>query len=378
MSDIRRLNLSNSDPTTVSAVPREQYFIGQEKISDLDKMLKTLIKLPYWGPVYQAWEPFIIAYLRSGVAPALASTWSQPVAEKIEELGPRKSEYHDIFSEVLRMYRSSSVECFEGYQWSEIQQFVERIPVYIDNRRTINKFLFSSERYLSVLRKLVDNNDSVPYSTYLYRHCMVDDLEYTLISGNTQNQEIIAIMRDMQVKLDSYVNIFSDAFTQVCSFIGTTEGVYQWYTPKVKKLIVNAWKSSTDLTSNRTLITNKDVFSMPVWLSEQLTDYISSLPCTYTVQPDGVFILDSLEYALSPEANYSDVNMLYAFCIPKSYLKSFLDRLSQFYWDVKENRFVEQLLLMQRLQYQNSAEDVMHPDAYKESLKHRGFPVEDL
>lgn len=378
MSDIRRINLSSSTPVNVSAVPREQYFIGREKLTELDRMLKTLIDLPYWGPVYQAWEPFIIAYLRSGVAPDLASVWSQRVADKIEELGPKKSEYHDIFAEILRMNRSSSVECFEGYQWSEITKFVDRIPIYIDNRKMINKFLYSSERYLDILGKLTSNIVSFPYATYLYRHCMIPDLQGVFASGNSSRPEISAIMQEFRTKLDSYVKMFTDAFDQVCTFIGTTEDVYQWYTPKVKKIISNAWDSSMDLTSKRTLITNKDVFSMPVWLSEQLTDYVSSLPCTYTVQPDGVFILDALEYALSPDARYEDVNMLYAFCVPKSYLKSFLDKLSMFYWDVKENRFVEQLLLMQKLQYQNGKEDTMPPDLYRQSLISRGFPVEDL
>lgn len=367
MSDIRRISLDASKSHTVTSVPREQYLLGADRMEDLGKKIEVLLDMPYWGPIYQAWEPFLIAYLQSGVAPSFASSWLPKLRSKIEELGPRHSKYHNVFSELQRMYRSTSVECFAGYQWSEIENFVERIPVYIDNRRTINKFLFDKQRYTDLLTAMLAEPDKLPYAAYLYRHCMIEFIEYDT-----------ALLEKFQSLLNNYVGAFSESFDQVVEFVGETTDVYQWYTPEVKKIICNAWATTLDMTSKRKLITNTDVFNMPVWLSEQLTDYIASLPCTYTVQPDGVFILDALEYALDKSASMTDPAMIYAFCIPKDYVKSFADRLSQFYWDVKEGRFVQQLRAMESAQYQKGDSDVLPPDLYVTDLINRGFPVEGV
>lgn len=372
MSDIRRLSLDMDRVTNVTAVPKERYILGDERANALEKALPEIEKLPYWGPEYQAWEPFVTAYLQSGVVPSLAAVWLPKFSSKIEELGPSRSKFHRIYSEIQRMYKVSSTECFEGYSWEEIEEFVDWIPTYIDNRRVIYKFLFDETRYMDLLNSMLkvkgkeEYSANLPYAVYLYRHCMLEFMEY-------QRE----FLDGFQGQLDTYTDKFSKTFNVVAGFIGENSDVYRWYSPGVEKVIVNAWKTSLDTTAKRVVITNRDVFNMEVWLSEQLTDYVTSLPCTYTVQPDGVFVMDALEYALSKEASFDDPNMIYAFCIPKDYVKSFIDRLSEFYWDVKEGRFVAQLRAMVNAAYSKGTdENAKSPEQYDEELRSRGFPLD--
>ena len=372
MSDIRRLSLDMNNVSNVTAVPRERYVLGDERASAFEKALPEIEKLPYWGPEFQAWEPFVTAYLQSGVVPSLAAAWLPKFSSKIEELGPRKSKFHRIYSELQRMYKVSGTECFDGYKWEEIEEFVDWIPTYIDNRRVIYKFLFDETRYMDLLTSMLKLNGSdgygnnLPYAVYLHRHCMLDFIEYPH-----------DFTEGFQRQLDAYTEQFSKTFNVVAGFIGENSDVYRWYSPGVERVIVNAWKTSLDTTSKRVVITNRDVFNMEVWLSEQLTDYVTSLPCTYTVQPDGVFVLDALEYALSKDSSFDDPNMIYAFCIPKDYVKSFIDRLSEFFWDVKEGRFVAQLRAMVNAAYSKDTDgSAKSPEQYDDELRARGFPLD--
>lgn len=373
MSDIRRINLDQKPAQNVKSVPAEEFRLGAERLSELERLLPELIKLDYWSPEFQAWEPFVTAYLQSGVASQLAAVWLPRFSRKIEEIGPNKSKFHNIFAEVMHMTKAVSVECFADYSWEEITEFVDWIPTYIDNRKTINKFLFDTERYNGLLDSMLKRkeasagySENLAYAVYLYRHCMFDYEPY-------KPQTI----DELKAQLSAYTTDFEKTFTVVSGFIGENSDVYKWYTLAVKKIISKAWTSSLDLTSNRSVITAGDVFNMPVWLSEQLTDYVASLPCTYTVTPDPLFILDALEYALSKEASFEDPQMIYAFCVPKSYLKNFIDRLSMFYWDVKEGRFVSQLRAMVSAQYTKSVDgEAKTPEEYDEELRSRGFPLE--
>lgn len=372
MSDIRRLNLQERQAVSVSAVPMETYKLGEQRLSELETILPELEKLDYWCPDYQAWEPFLFEYLRSGINSKLATTWLPKFSAKIMELGPTRSRYHNIYAEVLRMNRVVSVEVFEDYSWEDIMEFVEWIPTYIDNRKTILRYLFDAGNFSTLYTNLLKTQEGELYSSnlihavYLYRHCMFDSTPYPA-----------HLVESMEQQLTSYVEDFEKTFTVVSAFCNAEKEVYQWYTPKVKRLISHAWLTASDLSSKRNIINQREVFSMPVWLSEQLTDYLNTLPCVYTVPVEGTFILDALDYALSPDASFDDVNMLYAFCIPKDYIKKFLDTLSMFYWDVKEGRFVSQLRAMVNAQYTSSTDpEVKTPEQYDHELLARGFPLE--
>lgn len=372
MSDVRRLELDKKTDAKIEAVPKEHFMLGETKLKALEAALPEICKLSYWSPEYQAWEPFVTAYLRGGLAPSLASTWLPRLAGKIEEFQPASTKYHSLTSEMVRMYRSNASECFDGVLWKTLEEYVEHIPVYIENHKPISKFLYNSSNYLKLLQNLLTYPEGAAYSSnlayavYLYRHCMIDSIHYP-----------DELLKEFQRQLDNYVTVFSDTFNVVRNFIGQDSDVYRWYSKPVKKLICNAWKTSLDLSSKRTLISNADVFAMEVWLSEQLTDYIASLPCSYTESPTTVFIWDALEYAMRPEATLDDPQMIYAFCIPKEYLRTFLEKLSQFYWDVKEGRFIPMLELLVRAQFAGADKTAAKsPEFYKEDLRARGFPVD--
>ena len=384
MSDIRRITL-NSQPIeerSITVTPKEEFLLGRERHEALMSQLPDIMKYPYWSPLYQAYEPFLMSYFRSGAVPKDAAIWLPQLSKKIEEIGPRPAQHHAIFSEVQRLYKSGGTDLFEGYMWSEIQKFVDEIPKYIDNRKVISEYLYNPDQYSGVIYHLLQDSVfselereyrdfcGVPYAVYVYRHCMIDGYQMDKYS---LEPKLFELLKD---RTKHYTLMFSKVFDYISDFIGNDIDVYKWYTGKVRDIIVHAWESSLDLSSKRSVITNKDVFSMEVWLSEQLTDYVSSLPCTYTAKPDAVFIMDALDAALTNEVSSSDLSFIYAYCIPKSYFKSFMDRLSEFYWDVKEGHFVELLRSLNKSAYaQDTTGTVKSPEIYDEELAARGFPL---
>lgn len=374
MSDVRRIRLDSEPAQNIKAVSSEGYKLGQSRQNELRDLLPGFEKLDYWDPRYQAVEPFLMTYLRSGVAPDLAGQWLPRLSAKIEELMPPKSKFHNIFSEVVRMNRATDTVCFEQYTWNEVEEFTDFICGYIDNRKALLKMFYDYQLYDRVMLDMLavpENHviGDVASATYLYRHCMMDDSNYIAMRHK----------EPLQRQLNIYAEMFKEAFETVTTFIGENIGMYRWYSPKICNIIMNAWVTSTDLSEKRSIISAADVFNMPVWLSEQLTDYVTSLPCTYTTQPDPVFILDAMEAMLkqSNDSKRYNADCVYSLCIPKSYMKSFLDKLSMFYWDVKEGRFVSQLRVKAGLYYNNCTDGTaLSPEQYDEELRARGFPLD--
>lgn len=374
MSDIRRIELDSTEPRSVRAIPESEFKIGINRLKELENLLPEILKLDYYSPVYQAWEPFIQSYLTSGNCPTLAKQWLPRLASKIVEFAPPECIYHDIMGEVLSMDRSHSSEIFEGYCWEDIVRFTSIIPKYIDNQKFILRYLFDVKNYRDMLTgMLAKSNDeqfsrNLPWAIYLYRHCMHEVPPITP-----------ELRTELEQQLRAYVASFCAAFDEVARFLGSDTEVYEWYSPKIKVLIANAWSTATDLTSRRHIISSGDVFSMPVWLSEQITDYLNTLPCVMTTPVTPQFMLDALEYAMSEEASASSHDLIYAFCIPKDYVRRLFAILSRFFWDVKEGTFVPYLINRVAAQYtdtRDSNPEAKTSEEYAWELASRGFPVD--
>lgn len=371
MADVRKLDLLKKGFTKVESVSPDQYKLGPERLNLLESVISEIASLPYWSPQYTAWEPFLFAYMQSGITPELAKKWLPILSDKIEMFRPPCCERSEIFAEVQRFYRVNSCEVFRGYTWDRIEEFVNWIPTLIDNRKEILSFIFSKDRCNKIFEALLEDTDpetglslNLPYAIYMYRH--LEDIS----TCSPANKEKLA------AQLTVYNNVFSESFDTVMGFIGDQQEVYAWYSKKIKHLIMNAWSTSLDLSANRDIITPSDVFTMPVWLSEQITDYLNTLPCVYTEMPNQTFVFDAVVYALK-EKDYSKKEIIYANCLSKDTIKSMINRLSTFYWDVKEDRFVQTIIDMVDAQHTVSgfSPDTKTAAEYSEELKRRGFPV---
>lgn len=371
MADVRRLTLMDSGFSRVDGVPQETFKLGLERLDWLKKVLPELDALGYWSPQYSAWEPFLFSYLRSGIIPELASKWLPRLAEKIEVFKPPENDRSAMFAEIIKYYKINSQEMFKDYRWDDIEDFVSWSPTIIDNYREIISFIFNTDRCNKILSSLLNVKDeetnlspNLPYVVYMYRHL------------DNKSAVSASIVTEIKAQLQIYIKLFTESFDSVASFIGEKLDVYTWYTPKVKDLIVHAWETSLDNSRSRDLVTPKDVFSMPVWLSEQVTDYLNTLPCTYTEPQKETYVFDAVLYSLYAK-DLSQRDIIYASCLAKSTVKSMISRLSTFYWDVKENRFVQTLIDMVDAKHTISGFDPNTKTAseYAEELRRRGFPV---
>lgn len=374
MSDVRRLNLEEATKREVSLVSIDKYKLGPDGLQTLENNLPLLMKQDYWSPEYQAWEPLIKTYLTSGVNSELAQEWLPRMSAKVRQLGPKRGTFSDIFGAVQYMNRVPSVEAFAGFSWQQVLEFVNTIPKYIDNQKIILDYLFSKANYSELISAVVAEAGKCPYgdnfveAIYLYRHCMLFE--------NPTPSTIIEILRQ---QLAVWIDRFELVFESAASILPDRSGIYGWYTREVKSLIVKTWSTALDISQTRSIITRDDVMSMPIWLSEQMTNYLRWLPCVVTVPVDGQFAFDAIEYAFRPEANLADPNMIYAFCIPKDYVKSLFSTLSEFYWVVMEGKFVPYLISRVEAAYAMGKQGLdMTPDEYRLDLLRRGFPAEGL
>lgn len=374
MSDIRRLSLDETKDKQIVALSVDRYKLGWQRVEELEKLLVQLDTYGYWSPEFQAWYPAVQTYLQSGVNPELAEKWAEKLANKATVIGPDEMPNSKLFSQVLAARRTTSCEIFEGYSWEAIVKFTEMLPKYIDNEKVLRNYLYNAGNYTELLTSLAHRGAYQPYSpylveaVYLYRHCMLDE-----------NPAPASVVSELQQQLAGYTAQFAGAFENVIAFLGDSVEEYGWYTPKVKALIVNAWNNSLDLYGAKSVITANDVFDMPSWLSEQVNHYLLSLPCVMTSPVTQQFVFDALEYAFLPSATLADPKMIYAFCIPPDYLKSLIETLSSFYWDVKEGRLVPYMMARIEAQYTNSDRNGgMTPDEYRQSLASRGFPLEGI
>lgn len=376
MSDIRRIILDASPASDVRAVPEETYQLRTEQIDQLEKVIQRLLTLDYYSPEYQAWEPFIQAYLKSGNNPSMMTRYGNKLLEKIEEFEPPKSQWDGMLEAILSANRSRSSEVYEGICWNEIIDFQQMVPKYIDQQRPIKSVLFSAANFNGAMQLMLQKKDNekysakLPWAVYMFRHQMIQN-----------NPKAAEWKEEIDKQVSQWVLEFASFFEMVAKFIGEQTDVYEWYQPNIMKLISQAWLSATDLSPRRSVISATDVFNMPVWLSEQITDYLGTLPCVLTTPVTPEYILDALEYAMGEDASYADKRTIYMFCIPQEYLKKFFQILGDFYWDV-ENKTIITFMRnrVASLYAEKKYLDVSTktPEEYDAELLERGFPLEQM
>ena len=368
MSDIRLIQLESDRSPVVSALAVNRYFLGEDRIGELENLIPKIVECDYWSPDFQAWEPFLTSYLMSGANPPLASAWLKKLGEKIELFEPEENQYSAIYSEVVSSRRSKKVELFVDYSWPQLVEFSERCATYINNEKTIMKFLYDADRYNKLLSTLLEvkyedgRSKYLAHAIYLYRHCMLN-----------KHPATTAIKQELEKQINYYVERFVNVFDSVASFPDDNKDAYQWYTDPVKNILCRAWKAGMELHGDSKLLTAKDLFNMPVWLSEQITSYVSTMPPVVTTQCSYSFVFNAIEYILKPNGQYDDPNMIYAFCIPRSNVNAMLNVMNDFYWDVREHRIVQLIIDCFMCGKSNAPQDILD---LKYDLSRRGFPVE--
>lgn len=372
MSDVRRLNLDTQVHTSVKATPESEYELDDVKLATLTTVLGELDGMDYWSPVFQAWHPLVNYYLRSGVNKSLASIWLNRINDKIQLMGPKRGEYTDTFLELQRMNRTNEGEAFKDFTWAQVGQLFNFAAFLLDNEKTILSTLHGEGFVRNELCELLQYKKENGYGSrlheavYLYRHCQLD------CPGDMAD-----VKKEIEDQCRAYVDAFSSAFeaaAMVCD--GASRQVYSWYRLNIKQLICNAWLTATDLSGSRNPLVREDVITLPVWLSEDITNYMNDLPCICDLQVNQVFTFNALQSILSPKSSIDDGSSLYAYVLSRSVIKNLMQTLNVFHWDIRQGTFFQDLYKRYKATLDERDPDYdMNVEAYVRSLIGRGFPV---
>lgn len=372
MSDVRRLNLEAQTPTSVSAVPESEYALDDVKLATFTKVLEELDGMDYWSPVFQAWLPLVNYYLRSGVNKTLAGIWLNRINDKIKLMGPKAGQYTDVFLELLRMNRTNEGEAFADFSWAQIESFFNWVPILLDNEKIIfstllgEGFIRNELDELLQYKKVDGLSPRLHEAVYLYRHCQLDC-----------PSDMTGIKQEIDSQCRIYADKFSAAFeaaSTVCD--GASRNVYSWYRLNIKQLICNAWLTSTDLSGTRNPLTRDDVMGLPIWLSENITDYMNDLPCICDLQVNSVYTFNALQSVLSPMSAIDDGSSLYAYTLPRSTIRNLLTTLNTFHWDIRQGTFFQDLYRRVEVTLDETCPNTkLALEDYVRSLISRGFPV---
>lgn len=372
MSDIRSLNLMGSTIESLSSIQESSFGLSDAQLDVLQNKMQTLRDLPYWSAEYQAWEPFLLTYLRSGANVKLAEQWASVFGNKPEQLTVPPNAWSEVYSEVLKLNRRKSTECFSGIYWREVEGLVQRIPVLLDMEKELVSILsnvWDVKSYLDTMTSTdVQNGYSIylPYAIYLYRHCMAEEFE--LLADNK---------KVLDAQLNSYVGEFEKHFDEVSNFVHVgSSDPYLWYSDEIKELISNAWRTGTDVSDSRRVIPREVVGGMPVWLSESITEYLNDLPCVLDLSISQEFVFDTVMYAVSGNTSPLDKASYLAYCLSRWNIRKLMDNLREFYWDIRYNKLVPTLIAKYTVQYTTSNDgSMMSPQDYELDLVRRGFPI---
>ena len=373
MSKIRQLHLDITDKFETSAVPISEFIIPERKQAELRNILEEIIKLDYWDARYQAWEPFLLSYLTSGADPDLASKWIEPVMTKVVEFTPKASRYHDILGEYVKLCRKRCTEAFHGYQWEQLTNFASRCKVYSDCRKDFKKLMNSMDVYTTIMQNMLAKEDdalyscNLPYAILMFRKSQI-------IRARVPDE----IMAEAKAQLISYVQVLSDEFDRVTQFLDAKTEIYAWYTPVVKDSILSVWSASFDVQNTSSYINVADAYSMPVWLSEQLSSYVASLPSCCVLPTDEVYVLDALETVIADDVDFSSPNVVYAFTVSEAAFAKFCKRIFDFFCQVKNQTLAVQVYHIVKFHVESNpeiADELPNPEAFKQDLIRRGFPL---
>lgn len=367
MADARSLRLEADGYSNVSVIHNDNYKLGEDALKQFTQELPHLATLNYWSPEYQAWWPLVQRYLTSSVSPELAEEWLLEFNAKVSTFTVPTSKNARIYAAIRSMYSHPDIEAFKDIYWQEICDFYQLIPRYIDNQKVIFGYLYSAENYIELITSLMNAPDNKYFAEalYLYRHCV--------LKANPTPKDLV---QRLQQCADDWADRYSKEFCRVQSILPDTTGMYMWYTDEIKELVCRVWHTALDLSSSRKIIDVCDVMKMPVWLSESVTSYLNNLPCTFTLSMNSVSVFNALEYAFLPNASLSDPQMIYPFCIVRSYINSMFKTLGDFYWLCQSGELIPTLISCANVGYINSPENSKSPSVYLDDLRRRGFPME--
>lgn len=367
MGDIRRLQLDITENSEIKACPVDVYAMNDAQLENLIKTANWLLGQPYWGPEYQAWEPFFMSYLRTGTNAKFTLEWAPRFNEKLSFLLPAQTDQSRIFKDIIKFYRTATIDVFQDTSYLELQQFAEWSRCFTDNYKVITKIINSEINVKNELRALLSGVDSDGLSryyseaVYLYRHNNIMP-----ISQLSSEKAIILEQTDV------YVSRFNKAFDTVLTYLSSNTQGYDFYCEDVRKILVNALRTSTEFSTRGSVFPPKSAYSFSIKLAEQLTSYVSRMPCVHDIPKTKEIVFDAMVAASSQDSKIGDGKSFYLYTVTPSEVDRVLDKLREFYADMQKDRIPAILISRADAKFAGDSVDMAE---YLTSLRYQGFPV---
>lgn len=370
--DLRQMSLIDAPVKNVSDFKMSQYVLGEDRLRGLESILEATKDADYWDPTLQAWLPILRMYLSSGANPMLAKKYLADLDAKPSDIFPGENGGTKIFSDILKLRRSSVTPVFTDVLYSDIDNFCEVFcKFFVGSRRLINKRLYSPEIVQEMMDQLLKRNthNDLMRALYLYRHHQVDDFTWPNI-----------ITMEMQSRLGAWLEAYLFSFDDVYSFLGGDTTVYDWYQPKVREVMQRVWSTALQVNGRPDVLSNADVYAVTPKVAKDLVREVHASPAVYDNPLDGTAVWDCI-YPMFYDNNIEDPawcsRIFMAPCVPKSYLKRMCDILYEFLWLVNDKQLTTKLYVRKQVEY--TAGDVSYSEmaGYLDILYSRGFPKID-
>lgn len=366
--DVRKMNLIDAPVQSVTAAQADEYFLGAECMSEVDKMLATFEDTDLWDPKFQAWLPLLKIYLTRGCNPDMTLEYANSILHKRNYMFPETHELSSYFASITQLKSSSEIEPFEAMSWNQIELFCEeQCRFFIQGRKTIPAQLHETGLYVSTMKSLLDYNtwQGNMSALNLYRHCQVQ--------GFSPPPDQVA---ELQSRMGEWLYTYLETFEYLQDFVSGSQQ-YDWYCEKVKAIVTRVWKTCLLLTDRPVLYTPDDMYAMPPTLADNVIEWVANCPAVFDnpYAPQTVWdALCQLYFARNPTSDDFLLKAYFCLCIPKSYILRMLDTLYDFYWCVKDKRLPILLCDRKTESYQNGLDTRISPEEYRRLLASRGFP----
>lgn len=368
--EMRKMNLTGGNSSRTSSTNKEDYFLNGSIYNAAMEMLKKEPELEYWSPVYQAWEPLLMKYLKTGSVPELTTEHLNRLYDKVDRIEVPTNGYTQFYCDIHALYNTSYGELFKLINHDMVIDFCQRVcQFFMSQRRIIWRDMHSADIMDEVMEGLLNINThrSLMCASMLLRTHRARDYKY--------KAEYKATIRE---RLDKWIAEYTQEFNRVYALLGDQREFYIWYCPAALDCMQRAVRDCTEMAGI--------VFMTPEISRREPEPVKAAINAYLSVSPWGTRPLASKSYAFDAmykmfydnhvEDPRNTEGVFHALCIGRSSFDTMCNYLNDFYGSVQYCTLGQKLL--ERIQAMADNDNLsITPEEYRASLLYRGFPMKD-
>lgn len=364
----RRLNLSGSEDMTATSSRIEDYALDGEIKSAVLEMLETQKGLEFWSPEYQAWEPILTKYLKTGGVPQLTTKYLGGLFDKRDDIAVPASAYTQAYQDIHSLYTTVNGELFKGVRYSDIVDFQNTICNFlVSQKKSIWRDIHTDAVMNEVMSTLLNEGTyrGLMCALILCRNHQAKDFEF-------QEKYVLEIAS----RIDTWRQTYAAEFRKIQTMLGDRNSNYIWYHDSVLECVDAAFTDCANK-DKRMFVPARITIREEKVICQMINGYLNGGPL-------GIRPLTSTTYAFDAmfQIFYNNVaenpnnaeNCHHALCVRRSAFDTMVNYLFDFYWNVQYGDLGKMLYDRVLLMEDSESSDI-NPADYRASLLYRGFPL---